>query len=163
LTIAETDALAAEAHAGQRDKVGAPYIEHVRAVAHGLVPLGDRLVQAGLLHDIIEDTGWTLDGLRTAGVPAEVVELVNAVTNKPGVPYADMIRAIARNEQAALVKIADNAHNSLPSRTAVLPAQQRAQLDAKYRAAREVLWPAVDREQLRTVVARVNPGLLDEI
>ncbi|MET8677774.1 HD domain-containing protein [Streptomyces sp. NPDC004647] len=161
LTLAETDALAAEAHAGQTDRIGVPYVEHVRAVAHGLAPVGDRLAQAGLLHDIVEDTEWTLEGLRAAGVPADVVALVDAVTKRPGVPYTDMIRAIAADEDAALVKIADNAHNSHPDRQAALPEEQRARLAAKYRDARAVLWPAVDRTLLETVVHRINPALLD--
>ena len=46
LSVSEVDALAAEAHAGQVDKIGVPYIEHVRAVAAGLAPFGDELVMA---------------------------------------------------------------------------------------------------------------------
>jgi (p)ppGpp synthase/HD superfamily hydrolase len=163
LTFAETDALAAEAHAGQTDLIGAPYVEHVRAVAHGLAPAGERLAQAGLLHDVVEDTAWTLDGLLAAGVPAEVVDLVDAVTKRPGMPYADMIRTIAGDRRAALLKIADNAHNSRPDRLAALPEERRIRLAAKYEDARAVLWPVVDRELLETVVRRINPSLLDEL
>ncbi|MGP3927997.1 HD domain-containing protein [Streptomyces sp. 8N616] len=161
LTLAETDALAAEAHAGQTDRIGVPYVEHVRAVARALAPAGERLAQAGLLHDIVEDTEWTLGGLLAAGVPAEVVTLVDAVTKKPGTAYADMIRRIAADEGAALLKIADNAHNSHPDRLAALPEEQRARLAAKYEDARAVLWPVVDPALLRTVVGRINPSLLD--
>ncbi|MEC4015948.1 HD domain-containing protein [Streptomyces sp. H27-D2] len=166
LTLAETDALAAEAHAGQTDRIGVPYVEHVRAVARGLAPISERLAQAGLLHDVVEDTEWTLDGLLAAGVPAEVVALVDAVTNRPGVPYEAMIRSIveaaeAGDEEVALLKIADNAHNSHPDRTAALPAGDRKRLEAKYRAARRLLWPTVGRDQLEAVVRRVNPSLLD--
>ncbi|MGP3982044.1 HD domain-containing protein [Streptomyces sp. KR80] len=161
LSLAEIDALAAEAHAGQMDLIGVPYVEHVRAVAHGLAAVSERLAQAGLLHDIVEDTDWTLDGLLAAGVRADVVALVDAVTKKPGVAYADMIRAIAENEDAALVKIADNAHNSRPDRMAALPEEQRARLMVKYRDARAVLWPVVDRPHLEAVVGRINPLLLD--
>ena len=76
ISVGEVDALAANAHAGQQDKIGVSYIEHVRAVAAGLIPFGDELVMAGLLHDILEDTAWTCKRLREAGVPGRVVEIV---------------------------------------------------------------------------------------
>ncbi|MFF3764719.1 HD domain-containing protein [Streptomyces sp. NPDC001922] len=161
LTSAEVDALAARAHSGQTDRIGVPYIEHVRAVAHGLAPVSERLAQAGLLHDVVEDTAWTAEGLLAAGVAADVVSLVDAVTKRPGVPYAAMVRGLAADPDAALLKIADNAHNSRADRQAALPPADRARLTAKYREAREVLWPAVDRELLETVVRRINPSLLD--
>ncbi|MER5479371.1 HD domain-containing protein [Streptomyces sp. NPDC002734] len=162
-TVEEVEALASAAHAGQVDKVGVPYVEHVRAVAAGLVPFGDRLVMAGLLHDVVEDTAWTAEGLRAAGVPDDVVGLVEAVTNQPGVPYEEKIRRITGNREATLVKIADNAHNSRADRAAALPEEARARLGAKYRAAREVLWAAVDRADVEAVVTIVNPALLDEL
>ncbi|MCM2577937.1 HD domain-containing protein [Streptomyces meridianus] len=161
MPFADVDALAAAAHAGQTDKIGVPYVEHVRAVARGLVPVSERLAMAGLLHDVVEDTGWTCAGLLEAGVPADVVALVDAVTKRPGVPYPDMLRAIAADPDAALLKIADNAHNSRPDRLAALPADGRERLAEKYRAARDVLWPAVDRGRLETVVRSVNPSLLE--
>jgi (p)ppGpp synthase/HD superfamily hydrolase len=162
-TPAAVDALAAEAHAGQVDKVGAPYIEHVRAVAAGLVPFGDELVMAGLLHDVIEDTDWTAERLLAAGVPGPVVAIAEAVTNEDGVLYADKIRRVTRNPQATLVKIADNAHNSRPDRAAQLPEGQRARLAAKYRSARDVLWPAADDRDIETIIRIVNPSLLSEL
>lgn len=161
LSYAEIDALAAEAHAGQTDLIGVPYVEHVRAVARGLAPVSERLAMAGLLHDVVEDTAWTCDGLLAAGVPADVVALVDAVTHRPGVPYPEMIRALAADPEAALLKISDNAHNSRPDRLAVLPDDRRERLARKYRAAREVLWPVVERERLETVVRVVNPSLLE--
>ncbi|AYG78093.1 GTP pyrophosphokinase [Streptomyces hundungensis] len=85
ISVDEVDALAAKAHAAQENRIGVPYVEHVRSVAAGLAPFGDELVMAGLLHDILEDTDWTAERLREAGVPARVVEIVEAVTNQPGV------------------------------------------------------------------------------
>jgi (p)ppGpp synthase/HD superfamily hydrolase len=162
-TLGEVEALAAAAHAGQTDKIGVPYMEHVRAVAGGLVPFGERLVMAGLLHDVIEDTDWTAERLRDAGVPGDVVSVVEAVTNQPGVPYEEKIRRIAGDRDAALVKISDNAHNSRPDRAARLPEEKRARLAAKYRAARDVLWAAVDDRDIAAVVTIVNPSLLEEL
>ncbi|MGW9299609.1 HD domain-containing protein [Streptomyces cyaneofuscatus] len=163
MNVAEVDALASAAHAGQLDKIGVPYIEHVRAVAAGLAPFGDHLVMAGLLHDVIEDTDWTAERLREAGVPDRVVCTVEAVTHQRGVPYEVKVRRIALNRDATLVKIADNAHNSRPDRSAQLPKDQRARLAAKYRGARDVLWAAAGALDVATIINIVNPSLLDEL
>lgn len=163
-TVAEVEALAAAAHAGQFDKIGVPYIEHVRAVAAGLAPFGDDLVMAGLLHDVIEDTDWTAEQLREAGIPDHVVALVEAVTNERGVPYEEKVaRITGHGRDAVLLKIADNSHNSHPDRAVQLPEEQQIRLAAKYRAARDILWPAVEDRDIETIVRIVNPSLLDEL
>ncbi|WP_166027035.1 HD domain-containing protein [Streptomyces chilikensis] len=162
-TVSEVDALASAAHAGQTDKIGVPYVEHVRAVAAGLAPFGDELVMAGLLHDVVEDTDWTAERLRAEGVPPRVVATVEAVTNQPGVPYEERIRRIAGDRDATLVKISDNAHNSRADRAARLPEEKRVRLAAKYRAARDVLWAAADDRDVEAIVTVVNPSLLAEL
>ncbi|MEU6388118.1 HD domain-containing protein [Streptomyces sp. NPDC046939] len=161
-SVEDVDALAARAHHGQVDKVGVPYIEHVRAVAAGLVPFGEELVMAGLLHDVLEDTDWTAEGLLGAGVPAGVVDIVRVVTNQAGTEYAEKVRRITGDPRATLVKIADNAHNSRQDRAARLPRDEQERLAAKYRAARAVLWAAADPRDVETIVRVVNPSLLDD-
>lgn len=162
-SVREIEMLADSAHAGQTDKIGVPYIEHVRAVAAGLSPFGDELVMVGLLHDLLEDTDWTVERLRDAGVPARVIELVQAVTNQPGMAYEEKIHRITADPQATLVKIADNAHNSHPDRAAQLPADKRERLAAKYRSARAELWSAANRTDIEAIVRIVNPSLLAEL
>ncbi|MEV4433094.1 HD domain-containing protein [Streptomyces sp. NPDC049585] len=162
-TLSAVDRLAERAHAGQVDKAGAPYVEHVRAVAAGLAPFGPELQMAGLLHDVLEDTEWTADALRAAGVPDRVVAVVEAVTDEPGVSYEEKIRRIAHDPDAVLVKIADNAHNSRPDRAAHLPPDRRERLAAKYAGARAVLWPAADAEDVEAILRIVNPHLLPEL
>lgn len=135
LTLAQVDALAEAAHRGQVDLEGEPYVEHVRAVAEALRPLGEELEMAGLLHDILEDTAWTADGLLGAGVPPQVVTTVVAVTKVRGLGYEEMIRRITRDRAAALVKIADNAHNSRSDRAGRLDEARRRQLASKYAGA----------------------------
>ncbi|MER7350298.1 HD domain-containing protein [Streptomyces aurantiacus] len=163
ISVREVETLADRAHAGQTDKIGVPYIEHVRAVAAGLSPFGDELVMAGLLHDLLEDTDWTAGRLRETGVPARVVEIVEAVTNQTGMTYDEKIRRITADPRATLVKIADNAHNSRPDRAARLPADKRERLAAKYRSARARLWPAADRNDVEAVIRVINPSLLAEL
>ncbi|MFE0063279.1 HD domain-containing protein [Streptomyces sp. NPDC059003] len=161
--VLEVDALAKRAHAGQVDKIGVPYIVHVRAVAAGLAPMGDELVKASLLHDVLEDIDWTAEGLRKAGIPARVVEIVEAVTNTSGMSYEEKIRRITADPQATLVKVADNAHNSRPDRAEQLPDAKRERLAAKCRSARAQLWPAARPEDIEAIVRIVNPSLLAEL
>ena len=163
LTLADVDALAARAHADQFDKIGVPYINHVRAVSAGLAPFGVGLQMAGLLHDTLEDTTLTPELLLAAGVPSSVVTLVRKVTNRAGVAYEDMLDRIRVDYSATLLKVSDNAHNSLPERAAQLPPDQRRRLTEKYRHARSVLWPSVPHEDVRTILRIVNPPLLTEL
>lgn len=163
MDIADADALARLAHEGQTDRIGVPYVEHVRAVAAGLVAFGPELRMAGLLHDVIEDTRWTAGGLCAAGVPDRVVAIVEQVTNQPGAAYEDTLRRIAGCRDAALAKIADNAHNSRSDRAARLDEGQRLRLAAKYRRARAILWPAVPRRDVATILTAVNPALLRDL
>ncbi|GAA3015975.1 HD domain-containing protein [Kitasatospora albolonga] len=163
LTLAEVDALAEQAHAGQVDKLGVPYIGHVRAVAAGLAPFGDGLRMAGLLHDVLEDTPLTAEDLLAAGVPSAVVATVRRVTRVAGVGYEEMVRQVAGDQAAALVKIADNAHNSHPDRVAALDPASRERLALRYRGARAVLWRAVPEADVRAVLELVNPALLAEL
>ncbi|MGW2836405.1 HD domain-containing protein [Streptomyces sp. NPDC001493] len=163
-TAVAANALATEVHVGQVDKIGVPYIEHVRAVAAGLAPVIDELVMAGLLHDVIEDTDWTAERLRDTGVPDCVVTLVEAVTNERGVPYEEKVaRITGHGREAVLLKVADNAHNSHPDRAAQLPEEKRTRLAAKYRSARDILWAAADDRDIEAIVTIVSPSLLGEL
>lgn len=101
--------LAYQAHHGQLDKSGLPYIHHPLHLAEQMY---DELsCTVALLHDVVEDTQVTLEDLAKE-FPPEVVEAVNLLTHKPGVDYFDYIRAIRGNHTATMVKLADLAHNS---------------------------------------------------
>jgi (p)ppGpp synthase/HD superfamily hydrolase len=160
LTLADVDRIAAEAHAGQVDKIGVPYIQHVRAVSYGLQPFGVGLQMAGLLHDTLEDTAVTFTDLVEAGVPFSVLQIVRRLTKQNFDGYESMLDKITDDYAATLVKISDNAHNSHPDRVAQLPEEKQARLAAKYSHARSILWPTVAIEDVRAIVERVNPSLL---
>ncbi len=103
-------AIAVEAHAGQFDKGGAPYILHPLRVMFALPPGFAQVV--GVLHDVVEDDPqWTLERLRIEGFPDEVVEAVGAVTRRDGEEYADFIQRCAKNKIGRRVKEADIADN----------------------------------------------------
>ena len=74
--------LALMAHSGQKDKHGAPYILHPLRV--GLRAENDVEMTAGFLHDVIEDSKNTIEDLRRAGFPEEVLTIVDYLTKREG-------------------------------------------------------------------------------
>lgn len=164
MRIWEADLLATGAHKGQTDKLGEPYVNHVRAVARGLQLFPPHMVIAGLLHDIVEDTDWTVEHLREVGVPEAAVRIVSALTKQPGSTKKEQIdRVIAGGPDAVLVKISDNAHNSHPDRAARLPEKDRERMAEKYKTARERLWAHAKKSDIETILTFVNPALLDDL
>lgn len=106
--------IATKAHAGQKDKAGVDYINHPAAVA-SLVETRE-LKTIAWLHDVIEDTELTAQNLLDAGIPAELVEVVEILTRKDGESYLEFIERVSKNRMATVVKIADLTHNSDLSR-----------------------------------------------
>ncbi|APC36435.1 metal-dependent phosphohydrolase [Nocardiopsis dassonvillei] len=139
MTLEQASRLAEEAHAGQVDRAGRPYAEHVFAVRDLLAGHGERAQAAGVLHDVLEDTPITADDLRARGCPEEVVRAVESVTRRPGEPYEEMVRRAAADPLGRLVKLADNAHNSDERRLALLSDERARRLRAKYARARRIL------------------------
>ena len=101
--------IAVEAHRGQRDRTGAPYILHPMRVMAGVDTDAEKTV--AILHDVVEDTAWTFERLAGEGFPAEVIEALKCVTKKEGEAYEDFVRRSASNEIARRVKLADLEHN----------------------------------------------------
>lgn len=127
--------IACQAHAGQSDKQGEPYIFHVMRVA--LACEGETRVVA-LLHDVVEDTGWTIAALQVQhGIPLEVAKALDAISRRKdvGETHADYIARVSRDPLAVTVKLADLADNLRPERLAALPPEQAASLSKRYLAA----------------------------
>ena len=89
--------IAEEAHRGQTDSAGFPYILHPILVAEQQKI--EAAVVAALLHDVCEDCGITLKELLDRGVPKEAVEAVRLLTHRKGVPYLDYIRAMQQQDR----------------------------------------------------------------
>src|SRR6266567_9334971 len=106
-TLAKAIAIAAQAHQAQLDKAGAPYILHPLRMM--LRMSSETEMMAAILHDVVEDTDWTLDGLRQAGFSDEVVQAVECLTHREHETYDEFIAFIARvrtNPIATKVKLA---------------------------------------------------------
>ena len=106
--------IAFEAHAGQNDRGGLPYIYHPIHLAEQMDD--ENTICAALLHDVIEDSPVTLGELERAGFPDKVLGALRALTHDPKVPYMEYVAALRNDPIAAAVKLADLRHNSDLSR-----------------------------------------------
>ena len=125
-----------EAHKDQRDKSGMPYVFHPFHLAEQMTD--EETTVVALLHDVIEDTEYTLADLREMGFEPRVLEAIALMTHAPEVPYMEYVAAIKRNPIARAVKLADLRHNSDASRLDTVTPRDEARA-AKYQAAIELL------------------------
>ena len=97
--------IAVQAHQGQTDKAGAPYILHPLRVMLKFNSPEEQI--AAVLHDIVEDTDWTLQQLRNEGFPETVIAAIDALTRRAEEKYTDFILRTANNKISLRVKLAD--------------------------------------------------------
>jgi len=100
------------AHDGQFDKGGAPYILHPLKVMHYLKTDDEELMCIALGHDVIEDTKVTYKELRDAGISERVILGIRAMTKQPGQTLEEYKEQIFASPDAMRVKMADLRHNS---------------------------------------------------
>lgn len=107
--------ITAQAFEGKTDKGGVPYVMHclhVMSEVRKKFREDTELQCIAMLHDIVEDTDWTLDLLREKGFSARVVRGVEVLTHENDISYDDYIKRIGMYEDARQVKMADLRHNS---------------------------------------------------
>ena len=98
--------IAVEAHKGQVDKGGSPYILHPLRVMMSVHGESEKIV--GVLHDVVEDSDWTFEDLLADGFSAEVIEALKSVTkNSDNEDYDSFIQRAMQNPIGRKVKIAD--------------------------------------------------------
>ncbi|MCL1898265.1 MAG: HD domain-containing protein [Micrococcales bacterium] len=157
LTAAER--LALLAHAGQVDKAGAPYSKHPERVAARVYCTdgSNEAVAAAWLHDTIEDTWVTSSFLVAVGFPPSVISAVEAVTKRPGESTGSYAQRIAANPLAVVVKRADLADNTDPSRLEALDQSLRSHLKARYAAFTRTLDDALATQQPSAIRKNIEP------
>ena len=97
--------IAISAHKNQSDKAGKPYLLHPLRLM--LKMRTDAEMIAAVLHDVVEDSAWTLDDLRSEGFSEEIVAAVDHLTRREGQTYEDYVERAAGNRIACRIKIAD--------------------------------------------------------
>ncbi|MDE6730323.1 MAG: GTP pyrophosphokinase [Oscillospiraceae bacterium] len=102
------------AHKDQTDKSQLPYVFHPIHLAEQMQT--EETIITALLHDVVEDSAYTLQDLRNYGFPETVLEAISLLTHEKAVPYFSYIVAIKQNPIARAVKLADLKHNSDLSR-----------------------------------------------
>lgn len=101
--------IAIAAHEGQLDKAGKPYILHPIQVMNRVRDEYEKM--AAVLHDVVEDTAFTLEHLEREGFPDEVLRAIDALTKRPGETRLEAALRAAADPIARAVKLADNAEN----------------------------------------------------
>lgn len=115
ITLEDAIMHAARIHKGQVDKGGQPYILHPLWVMSRMTTDTGR--QIAVMHDAVEDTGATIDMMRSLwGFSGEVCDAVDALTRRKGESYDDYIERVCANPLAAHVKRWDLIHNMDSSR-----------------------------------------------
>lgn len=124
------------AHKEQTDKSGMPYVFHPFHLAEQMTD--EETTVVALLHDVVEDTDYTVADLRDLGFSEQILSAIAAMTHDESVPYMDYVAQIKKNPIARTVKLADLRHNSDLTRLETVTEYDlvRAQ---KYAAAIELL------------------------
>ena len=97
--------IAAQAHESQTDKAGESYVLHPMRMALRCRTDAERIV--ALLHDVVEDSPWTLDQLAGEGFPPEILAGVDGMTHREGESYEAFVDCAAQNPLSAHVKRLD--------------------------------------------------------
>jgi guanosine-3',5'-bis(diphosphate) 3'-pyrophosphohydrolase len=105
-------AFAANAHSGQFDKAGKPYILHVLAVLYGLKTEDEELQCIAVGHDLFEDTKTTVEDLLTLGATERIILGIMCLTKQNGESYDTYVNKVLSNVDSMKVKQSDLRHNS---------------------------------------------------
>jgi (p)ppGpp synthase/HD superfamily hydrolase len=131
-TLERAILIAAQAHLGQRDKAGAPYILHPLRMMMRMESEAAMIV--AVLHDVVEDSDWTLEQLRSEGFSEEVLQAVDCVTHREGESYDEFVERVRANAIACNVKIADLEDNMNVKRIGEMTPKDLARIEKYHRA-----------------------------
>jgi (p)ppGpp synthase/HD superfamily hydrolase len=135
-SLGKAISIAAQAHEGQRDKAGAPYILHPLRVMMKMTSEAECIT--AVLHDVIEDTGWTMERLHQEGFHGEILDALECLTRQDGEEYEKFIERVKRNPLSVKMKIADLEDNLDVSRLKEVTEADAERLE-KYKQALQML------------------------
>ena len=138
-TLERAILIAAQAHLGQRDKGGAPYILHPLRMMMRME--SEDAMMAAVLHDVVEDSDWTLEQLRAEGFSEDVLQAVDCLTRRDDESYDEFVARAQANAIARRVKIADLEDNMNVKRIGEMTPKDLARIKEYHRA-----WRALTQE-----------------
>ena len=128
--------IAVEAHKGQIDKAGKPYILHpIRVMLAGAT---EEEMICGILRDVIEDTPVSLEMLREEGFSETVLSALALLTHDRSVPYMDYIHQLTKSPLAIQVKLHDLHDNLNRDRLGTLTLEDERRME-KYKKSQAYL------------------------
>jgi (p)ppGpp synthase/HD superfamily hydrolase len=139
-TLERAIQIAAQAHQGQRDKGGASYILHPLRMMMRME--SEATMIAAILHDVVEDSDWTLEQLRGEGFSEEVLQAVDCLTRRDDETYEESVARAQADAIARLVKIADLEDNMNVKRIGEMTPTALARIEKYHRA-----WRALTQER----------------
>lgn len=104
-TLQRAIEIAVEAHKDQKDKADMPYILHPLRLMFQMKTDNEKI--AAVLHDVVEDSNWTVVDLKKENFNNEVIEAVNLLTRDDNDSYDEFIKKAASSPLSKAVKIAD--------------------------------------------------------
>lgn len=128
--------IAVNAHKGQVDKGGNPYILHPLRVMVSVKTIEEKIV--ALLHDVVEDSDITIDQLRNEGFSESTLDAIQLLTKTPDCTYENYLQRIKSNSLALEIKKADLNDNLDNSRLSELTPSDYKRID-KYKKALNLL------------------------
>jgi (p)ppGpp synthase/HD superfamily hydrolase len=128
------DAFAQQVHGGDQNRSGVLYIDHVRSVAARVASDPDPYaVTAALLHDTVEKADVAFDDLRAAGADERLIDLVDALTERPGESDESYLARAAADPVSLRIKRADINDKLDPRATSMLSATDRRAIKQRAR------------------------------
>lgn len=135
---------AADAHDGQKDRAGVPYIYHVLEVINIIRTQMtrfyadnelDEILSIAALHDVLEDTEYIEEDLDSIWLSSSVIDNVVLLTKTEDVEYSEYISGISKSRYASIVKVADLMHNMQVHRLSNILKDKDLERLNKYRSA----------------------------
>ncbi len=160
--------IAEQMHRGQARRSGEPYITHPIAVATILAELGvdTATIAAGLLHDTVEDTSYSLEALR-GDFGNEIAVMVDGVTKLDKIhlgsaaeaeTFRKLVLTAGRDIRVMVIKLADRLHNMRTIKFKKRPSQIRIA-----EATKDVLIPLADRLGLYVIKRELEDIVLETL
>ncbi|PUZ24520.1 HD domain-containing protein [Chitinophaga costaii] len=137
ITLERAIAIAVAAHAGQKDKYGAPYIGHVLRVMNLGKTDAEKIV--GVLHDVVEDTAWSFEQLAAEGLDPTLIAALRGVTKlSEEEDYDHFVNRTLQNKLSCAVKLNDLTDNMDIRRIPELTEKDISRLNKYLRAYRTI-------------------------